>query len=289
MQSYRGLALETSGRAGSVAVFEGTTLVATHTLDPAQRSAQSLAPALARLLAQVEWQPTDIKLVAVAQGPGSFTGLRVGVTTAKVFAYAIQANVIGVDTLEAIAAAVPQHVSKLQVVMDAQRGDLYTATFARPSPLESLAPLTSSRILSMENWLASLDSDTWVAGPLLERLADRLPAGVPSSPPATGRPMLRAWLRSAGGVIRPANETISGNWLTICVAAPPKKTVGSLSRTGLFVRRCLPICFLARDCEGPSVSRRAKQANQGSSSMQPDAETGGPSQSKPKWNLKTAS
>ena len=76
-------------------------LLAELSLDHTQRSAQSLAPAIEALLTQVGWLPRDVQLVAVSVGPGSFTGLRVGVTTAKVFAYAVGAEVLGIDTLEA--------------------------------------------------------------------------------------------------------------------------------------------------------------------------------------------
>ena len=63
-------------------------MLAEQPLDPTRRSAQTLAPAIATLLDAVEWRPADVELVAVATGPGSFTGLRIGVTTAKAFAYA---------------------------------------------------------------------------------------------------------------------------------------------------------------------------------------------------------
>ena len=97
------LALETTDKTGSVAAIDDDNLLAELMLDHTQRSAQSLAPAMQRLLKQVGWLPADVQLVAVSVGPGSFTGLRVGVTTAKVFAYAVGAEVLGIDTLEAIA------------------------------------------------------------------------------------------------------------------------------------------------------------------------------------------
>ncbi|MEX0712672.1 MAG: tRNA (adenosine(37)-N6)-threonylcarbamoyltransferase complex dimerization subunit type 1 TsaB, partial [Pirellulales bacterium] len=88
------LALETSGKSGSVAVLRGDVLLAEEPLEPSQRSAQSLAPAMRQLLEAVAWTPRDVQLVAVTLGPGSFTGLRVGVTTAKTFAYAVGAVVV---------------------------------------------------------------------------------------------------------------------------------------------------------------------------------------------------
>ena len=98
------LALETTDLTGTVAALEGDKVLLQNELNPGQRSAQSLAPALARLWQAVGWKPTEIELIAVALGPGSFTGLRVGVTTAKMLAYLARAQVLGVDTLETIAA-----------------------------------------------------------------------------------------------------------------------------------------------------------------------------------------
>src|SRR4030042_1258471 len=102
------LALETTDKAGSVAAMADGNLLAELTLGQTQRSAQSRAPAMLALLKQVGWRPADVQLVAVSVGPGSFTGLRVGVTTAKVFAYAIGAEVLAIDTLETIASGAPK-------------------------------------------------------------------------------------------------------------------------------------------------------------------------------------
>ena len=100
--SMRTLAIETTERIGSVAAFQGAELVAEARLTSDQRSAQSLAPALAELLKQLGWQAAEVDLIALTSGPGSFTGLRIGVTMAKTLAYAVGAEVLGVNTLEAI-------------------------------------------------------------------------------------------------------------------------------------------------------------------------------------------
>lgn len=153
-------------------------MIEQQTLDTAQRSAQSLAASLDRLLDALSWQPSEVRWVAVASGPGSFTGLRVGVTTAKVFAYAVQADLIAVDTLAAVAEGVPPATSPLHVVFDAQRGDVYAAAFRRATVEDPLEQVMPTQILPSETWLASLEEGARVAGPMLERLADRLPAGV---------------------------------------------------------------------------------------------------------------
>jgi tRNA threonylcarbamoyladenosine biosynthesis protein TsaB len=171
------LALETSGTAGSVAVLSDGNLLAQSSLAPGSGSAQSLAPAIASILQTVGWRPTDVRLVAVTQGPGSFTGLRVGVTTAKAFAYAVGAEVLGIDTLAVIAHQAPGEVQRVSVAIDAQRGDVVTAVYVRDAS-GWLAPQAPACLLSVDHWLAGLAPDTPISGPVLRKLVGRLPSGV---------------------------------------------------------------------------------------------------------------
>ena len=94
------LALETTGVAGGVALCEGGEILECASLDPEQRSARSLAPAIRDILHKRSWSASDIDVVAVAIGPGSFTGLRVGIATAKMFAWSVGAFLVGVDSLD---------------------------------------------------------------------------------------------------------------------------------------------------------------------------------------------
>lgn len=168
------LALETTERVGTAAALSDGNLLAEMELDTAQRSAQSLAPAMLSLLKKAQWRPEDVQLVAVSKGPGSFTGLRVGVTTAKVFAYAIRAEILGVDTLEAIAAASPDDVDQVSVVIDAQRGEVVARRFGR-RPGGSLEPLEPERLVDFDRWLDELPAGMAVSGPILGKLGSRLP------------------------------------------------------------------------------------------------------------------
>jgi tRNA threonylcarbamoyladenosine biosynthesis protein TsaB len=172
------LALETTDKTGSVAVAEGGNVLLELELGRHQRSAQSLAPGIDAALKQAGWKPADVQLTAVTVGPGSFTGLRVGVTTAKVFAYAVGAEVLGIDTLETIAAAAPDDVTALQVVMDAQRGDVVARSFCRGDISRRLEPVAPQELLPIDLWLQRLVAGSVVSGPGLSRLLDRLPTGV---------------------------------------------------------------------------------------------------------------
>jgi tRNA threonylcarbamoyladenosine biosynthesis protein TsaB len=181
------LALETSGQAGAIAAAEGPRLLAEHVLDRQQRSARSLAPGIRQLLTTIGWRITDIELVAVTIGPGSFTGLRVGVTTAKTLGYALGARCVGLNTLEVIAAQCRRDVPRLAVAMDAQRGQVFAALcehaeFAIDATSEKFETgwrmITGPSVMDTEQWLYSLSSGVAVSGPALVKLAKQVPAGV---------------------------------------------------------------------------------------------------------------
>ncbi|MBL9123147.1 MAG: tRNA (adenosine(37)-N6)-threonylcarbamoyltransferase complex dimerization subunit type 1 TsaB [Planctomycetaceae bacterium] len=171
----RQLALETSGVTGSVALLVEGELIAEVSLPAGQRSGRSLAPAIDELLRRASWAPRDLALVSVTVGPGSFTGLRIGVTTAKAFAYAVGAEVLGVDTLDVIAEQAPPGEVPLEVVLSAERGQLfarrYVATAARRYERDG-----ELRLVGEEVWLASLPRPVLVTGPAVRKI--ELPADV---------------------------------------------------------------------------------------------------------------
>jgi len=164
------IAIETSGLFGSVAAGivsrEACDIVAARPLPRDARSARTLAPTLQLLLSELGWAPGDLAAVAIAVGPGSFTGLRVGVTTAKTLAWAAGAAAIGVDTLDALAvvAGPPQDASgRLWAVLDAQRGELFAASFnATGAAWERHTP---TRRTAAETLKAELRAGDRVVGP----------------------------------------------------------------------------------------------------------------------------
>jgi tRNA threonylcarbamoyladenosine biosynthesis protein TsaB len=176
-RAMRILAIETIETTGSIAVLDDDRVVAERRLDDQHRSAQSLVPGIAAMLERAGWSPADVELVAVATGPGSFTGLRIGVTTAKTFAYAVRCQVIGVHTLLAVAAQAPADAPRFSTVLDAQRNELFVADFSRASSGE-LTGHESTRIVRCQEWLAGLTPGNVLTGPGLSKIGDRLPAGV---------------------------------------------------------------------------------------------------------------
>ena len=191
----RVLAIETSGRLGSVALLDtnqGEAGIVEQTTPEGERTAQSLLPTVEQLLQQRSWRPIDVELVCVTTGPGSFTGLRIGVVTAKTFAYATGAKLVGVHTLAAIAHGVKQFCGdiipmRLWTILDAQRQELFAAEFDLSRPIvEQAQPATE--IIGIDDWLSRLTAADAVAGPPLSKLQDRLPAEVASLPPRLWQP-----------------------------------------------------------------------------------------------------
>lgn len=173
------LALETSGKTGSVALLANGHLVLQRQLAADQRSAQSLVPTIRDCLAEAGWLPAQTDLVAVTTGPGSFTGLRVGVVTAKAFAYAADCSAIGIETLRTIAAQSRREAAELRAVIDAQRDQLYCGYF-RVDQDQSVEQLRRATIVDCDVWLSELRPGTFVSGPGLRRrgLLDLLPEGI---------------------------------------------------------------------------------------------------------------
>lgn len=185
------LALETTESTASVAALRNEHLLYELRLDPQQRSAQSLAPGIAAVLEKMHWKPGEVDLVAVAAGPGSFTGLRVGVTTAKVFAYCARAEVLGVDTLEVIAARTPAEILAVSVAVDAQRGEVVARLFRR-KPDGCMAPVEPAERVGLEHWLESVPPDAYLSGPVLRKVSDRIGGGLRTAPPECWGPTASA-------------------------------------------------------------------------------------------------
>ncbi|MBC8113901.1 MAG: tRNA (adenosine(37)-N6)-threonylcarbamoyltransferase complex dimerization subunit type 1 TsaB, partial [Candidatus Saccharimonas sp.] len=111
------IGLDTSGLVGSVALLCDGELLGERSLGEAgRRHAQSLVLELHELLKSHGAKPRDVKAVAVSKGPGSFTGLRVGLVCAKTFAYATGCQFVAVNTFEAIADNCPTQVRDVWIV-----------------------------------------------------------------------------------------------------------------------------------------------------------------------------
>jgi len=125
----RVLALETSTLAGGVALVDGERLVAEYVLDVSVTHSERLMAAVDRVLGDARWAPRELEGLAVAIGPGSFTGLRIGVSTIKGLAVALGLPIAAVPTLDAMAAAMPWAALPVCPVLQARRGEVYASLY----------------------------------------------------------------------------------------------------------------------------------------------------------------
>jgi tRNA threonylcarbamoyladenosine biosynthesis protein TsaB len=184
------LGIETSGLAGSIALCRGVECLAESRLEEApRRHAQTLVSQIGQLMVQSGHSVRDLDSVAVSIGPGSFTGLRVGVVCAKTLAYATGCRLAAVDTLRAIAANSGSDVDDVSVMADALRGDIYAATYRRSDGV--WATERPPEIVAALPWLVQRAPDEVISGPGLSVYASAVPAGCVQLPPAAWTPHAR--------------------------------------------------------------------------------------------------
>ncbi len=170
------LAIETTERQGSIALWESGTLQYYHLLPAEDRSAATLAPEIKSVCAKQGWALGDIDRFAVTTGPGSFTGLRVGIVTTKTLGYALSKEVVGINTLDAIAIQ-SSHTGELDVVMDAQRNEVFSRRYLLKNGKLPKA-LNEVCIIDDQQWAEQLPRGIKVTGPVLKKLKNTLPAHV---------------------------------------------------------------------------------------------------------------
>ena len=125
------LAVDTSSQVAAVAVLDGNKLLGEYLINHKMEHSKKLMPMIIELMKTLELKPGDIDVYAASTGPGSFTGLRIGVTTVKAMAYAAQKPVIGIPALDGLAFNIPVCASLVCPIMDARNGQVYTAIYKK--------------------------------------------------------------------------------------------------------------------------------------------------------------
>jgi tRNA threonylcarbamoyladenosine biosynthesis protein TsaB len=175
-----------------VALAQGSALLAVQPLDEAHRHARDLAPTVQRLLREQSWRARDLQGVIVSRGPGSYTGLRVGVMSARTLAYATGCVLLGIDTFAAVAVQVAASVGRVDVLGDAQQDKVYFQPFTQEQA--GWQPRADLRIVRWDDWLSQRDGAALVTGPGLVKWHDRLPAEVARADPADWHPRAESLL-----------------------------------------------------------------------------------------------
>jgi tRNA threonylcarbamoyladenosine biosynthesis protein TsaB len=144
------LALETSSRVGSVALVLDGLVVGQQVFPSGLQHAARIVPAIDELCRSADWKSDSISEIYVSAGPGSFTGLRIGITLAKTLAWATGAKLVAVPTVNVLVENAPPEAKDVVIVIDAKRDQIFTASFSRselgwsehqPAHLDSLAEM----------------------------------------------------------------------------------------------------------------------------------------------------
>ena len=157
------LGIDTSTPIGSIALIDGDTLVAEHTLNIVQAHSSRLMPAIDSVLKWGDITVDALDGCAVGIGPGSFTGIRIGVATIKSICYAIDKPIVGVSTLEAIAYNFRWSNSIICPLLDARRREIYGAIFEGNT---HWGRLSEDLCLPIDVFLERIKADTPPAAPL---------------------------------------------------------------------------------------------------------------------------
>jgi len=151
------LALETSAKAVSAAVSEDGKILCSGYQDTGLTHSRTLMPIVEGILKNTGLTMADIDAVAVAAGPGSFTGIRIGVSAAKGLAFAVDKPTVGVSTLAAMARNVAFADGLVICAMDARRNQIYNALFEAKNG--TLTRLTPDRAVSLEELTGEIKDD----------------------------------------------------------------------------------------------------------------------------------
>ena len=155
------LGIETSGLVGNIAVCDGNAVVGKKTYDKNLSHGKEIVSSLESIFNEIEWKPNDIDLIAVSIGPGSYTGLRIGVTCAKTLAYGLAKPVIDVPTLDVLVENVKDSNARaICPVIDAKRKSVYACIYDR----DKNRKITDYLIISPDNLKDMLPESTLIFG-----------------------------------------------------------------------------------------------------------------------------
>ena len=184
------LALDTATEKGSLALAEDDLLLGEYFLHSPGTYLQHLLPGIEELFHAAGRSLRELGAIAVSQGPGNFTGLRIGLATAKTLAWSLGCPLAAVPTMEALAANFPFHPHPIGVIVDAKRQEVFWGLYQCDCPWP--APLMAPRRLPAADLTGLLTPPLLLTGPGLkaheEMLQSFAPPGVSWAPPEMRHP-----------------------------------------------------------------------------------------------------
>ncbi|MFH1092297.1 MAG: tRNA (adenosine(37)-N6)-threonylcarbamoyltransferase complex dimerization subunit type 1 TsaB [Pseudomonadota bacterium] len=163
------LALDTSTLVGDVALVNQDRVVAESKLKPGETHSKTLLPEIKKMLDRAGLEVRDLEFIAVGLGPGSFTGLRIGLAAAKGLAWAAGIPLVGVPTLEAMVRALPPRDITACPLLDARRNQVYFALYQtgpgggweRESPYQARTPADLAVLIREKTWFIGEGAGTY--------------------------------------------------------------------------------------------------------------------------------
>lgn len=148
------LALDTASDTLSIAVVENKNVLGSVLLNGQKNHSVTLLPAIENLLASLKLTPKELDRIVVSQGPGSYTGLRIGVTLAKTLAWTLKKELVGVSSLKSIAASYKDDNVLIAPIIDARRQNVYTGLYRWSG--DELLQVAPDRHVALTTWLKEL-------------------------------------------------------------------------------------------------------------------------------------
>ncbi|WP_102349587.1 tRNA (adenosine(37)-N6)-threonylcarbamoyltransferase complex dimerization subunit type 1 TsaB [Bacillus sp. Marseille-P3661] len=150
----KALAIDTSNQVMGVAIIDGQSIIGEYITNVKRNHSVQLMPAIHDLMKAVGIQPKQLERIIVAHGPGSYTGVRIGVTVAKTLAWSLNIPIVGVSSLEVLAQNGLYFSGLVSPIFDARRGQVYTGLYKNSQGV--LQSIKEDQILLLKDWLITL-------------------------------------------------------------------------------------------------------------------------------------
>ena len=181
------LAIDTATQVSSVAVASEGRLLAELTMQGKLTHSETLMPHIEQVLKMAAVDKSQLTGIAVSNGPGSFTGLRIGLAAAKAMSYVLHIPLVGVSTLASLAYGVPVAGLRIMSMLDAQKGNAYAASYRwEDGSLKVIEPVLVDKITTIVEQCGTLEETVFLIGDAVQKKIQgkmELPANVQIAPP----------------------------------------------------------------------------------------------------------